>query len=455
MDDTVDGPTDLRFGSLDAMRAVQNVALAKQLALCARGSPFYQRLWRERSADVAAVRSVADLASLPLTSKKDFIRDPEAFRLGCPDLPLHERALWEVNYTTGTSGNPSPIYMTTHDYLANMLQSQRVATIAGIRSDDIFANLFPLTAAPMGAFSRSVANAYAVGATIGAALTGARFSDLQVRNSLDEAVRLVERQRSTILWGVTSFVRRVVIRAAELDADFTSVRMCGVTGEASSPAMRQDIRDRLKRLGATAVIFDRYGSTESGALAQCCEESDWHNPAPEILFMEVVDPDTGQQLPDGERGALAITHLNRRGTVFIRYLVGDIVALAHDPCPNCGRIGDRIRGPILRTKDLFKVKGMLVDPTVVLDILRANPDVDEYQIVVQREDPADPLSMDQLVVRISTARTETADLVRGLVEQVQRAIQVRPAISIEAARSIYDPEREAKATRVVDRRDSA
>jgi phenylacetate-coenzyme A ligase PaaK-like adenylate-forming protein len=305
----------------------------------------------------------------------------------------------------------------------------------------------------MGAFVRSEANAYAAGAALVGALTGAPHGDFGVHRSLDDAVRMVERHRATILWGVTSFVRRVVMRAADLGADFTSVRMCGVTGEASTPAMREDIRRRLRSLGAASpVIFDRYGTTESGALAQCREEGDWHNPAPEILYHEVVDPDTGRPLPDGERGALAITHLDRRGTVLVRYVVGDIVSLAHEACLHCGRTGDRLVGPVVRTKDLVKVKGMLINPAVLLDTLRTVPGVDEFQVVFARQDPSDPLSMDEMVLRVATARTDREALSATLVAAAAGAVGVRPRVEFTAANDIFDPGRDAKAERLVDRR---
>ena len=122
-----------------------------------------------------------------------------------------------------------------------------------------------------------------------------------------------------------------------------SSTVCAISGEASSRAMREELRRCLCELGAQGTtIFDRYGSTELGAFAQCTEEGDWHNPAPEIQFHEIVDPDTGARLPDGERGALAVTHLDRRGTVLIRFLIGDTVAIERTPCPHCGRNGDRI-----------------------------------------------------------------------------------------------------------------
>lgn len=438
---------------LAEIRRVQDALVARQVELCARGHAYYRRRWAEAGIEPTNIRGIDDLESLPLTPKKDLMADPEAFRLHCPDLPLHERALWEVNYTTGSTGEPTPIYVTTHDYQAYLLQARRVAEISGINDRDILANLFPLTQTAMGAFSRSAANAYASGAAVVGALTGAPHGDFGVHRSLDDAVRMVERHRATVLWGVTSFVRRAIIRAAELGADFTSVRMCGVTGEASSAAMREDMRSRLRALGAAnPVIFDRYGSTESGGLAQCHEDGDWHNPAPEVIFHEVVDPDSGHRLPDGERGALAITHINRRGTTLVRYLVGDIVSLTHGPCPHCGRIGDRVVPPIVRTKDLLKVKGMLINPTALLEAVRAVPGVDEYQVVLARVDPADPFSMDEMIVRVASPRVDREALAQAVIDAAQGAVRVRPRVEIAAAADIYDPARDAKATRLVDRR---
>jgi len=84
--------------------------------------------------------------------------------------------------------------------------------------------------------------------------------------------------------------------------------MCSITGEASSPAMREEIRRCLRELGAqNTIVFDRYCSAQLGVFAQCCENSGWQNPKPEIQFRGIVNPDTGRRLPDGERGSLAVT----------------------------------------------------------------------------------------------------------------------------------------------------
>lgn len=444
---------DLLRQPLHVIRHAQNVRLVEMLALCARGHDFYRRRWAQAGIDVAAIRTVDDLEKLPPTTKRDLMDDPEAFRLRVPDLPLHERALWNVLHTTGSTGDPTPVYVTTHDYEANLFQCRRVADIAGLRDTDVIANLFPLTPAAMGSFVRAAENAYAIGAAVVAALTGAPHGRFDVHRSLDEAVSLVARRRATVLWGVPSFLRRVIIRAHELGADFRSVRMCALTGEATTPGMREDMRVRLRALGVEQpIMFDRYGSTEGGALAQCREEGDWHNPAPELLYHEVIDPDTGRRLPDGERGVLAITHLDRRGTVLVRYMVGDVLAITHEPCPHCGRHGDRLVGPVVRTKDLMKVKGMLMSPDTLQEAIRLVPGIDEFQVVVTRQDPGDPYSMDELVVRVATRRPDVARLTDEVVTAAAAATGVRPRVELAGANDIYDPSRDAKAQRFVDRR---
>jgi len=432
--------------------AVQDTRLRTMLDLCARGHPYYQRIWAQSGIKAARVHTTRDLALLPLTPKADLMADPEAFRLRVPGLPLEQRALWEVIHTAGSTGDPTPIYTTTHDYHAYLFQACRVAEISGIGGDDVIANLFPLTPAPMGAFMRTSANAFAAGAAVVAALSGAPHGGFGVHRPLDEAVRLVERHRATLLWGVTSFVRRVLLRAAELQADFSSVRMCAVTGEASSPAMREELRQRMRALNtAGCVVFDRYGTTEMGGLAQCREDGDWHNPAPEILHLEAVDIESGLPLPDGNRGALAATHLDRRGTVLLRFLIGDTVAVDRTPCPHCGRAGERVIGPVVRTKDLVKVKGMLINPDLLLAALPAIGELDEFQIIVRRLDPADPFSMDELVVRAAAASANRDDLAQQIVARTAAAVGVRPRVEWVGVADIVDPAR-PKVRRFLDTR---
>jgi phenylacetate-CoA ligase len=438
---------------IEAIETVQTDKLRSMLSLCARGHPFYRRRWAEAGIDIASIQNLDDLVRLPLTTKQELMADPESFRLNVPELPLHERILWDVIYTTGSTAEPTPIYNTTHDYHSYLFQSRRVAEISDLRETDVIANLFPLTAAPMGAFIRAAANAYAAGATIFGALPGSPHGVFDVHRSLDYAVHSVARHRATVLWGIPSFIRRLLVRALELGVDFRSVRMCAITGEATSPAMRDELRRCLRELSAAGTkVFNRYGSTELGAFAQCCEEGEWHNPAPEIQYHEIVDPDTGQRLPDGERGALAVTYLDRRGTVLIRFVVGDVASIVRTPCPACGRGGDRVIGPIVRAKDLIKIKGMLINPAVLLDVLQATPGVEEFQVIIQRQKADDPFSMDEMVVRTTTPSEDKAGLESAIISRTREAVRISPRVEFVPANQIYDAARQTKAVRFIDQR---
>ena len=125
----------------------------------------------------------------------------------------------------------------------------------------------------MGAYARAPDEIAAVGASIFFAQTGRSDTYFPVHRSLDEAVQAIERHRATVLWGIAGFVRRVLMRAQERGADFASVRMLMITGEASSSAMREDLRRRMRDLRcADTRIANRYGSTEQGASMVECQE---------------------------------------------------------------------------------------------------------------------------------------------------------------------------------------
>jgi phenylacetate-CoA ligase len=142
----------------------------------------------------------------------------------------------------------------------------------------------------------------------------------------------------------------------------------------------------------------------------------------------------------------------RRGTLFLRYQVGDVVSLTHEPCPHCGRTSPRITSQPMRAGDIVKIKGMLVNLQVLKDRLDHFPALDEYQIVVQPVDAADAFSMDELVIRIAVASGEQGDVGSGVAEETIRLVQVRPRIETVARDDIYDPLVAAKPRRVLDLR---
>jgi len=448
---------DLLRQPQEKVRALQDRLLKETIELCYKYHPFYRDLMTREKLEPRHIQNCDDLQRLPVTTKKNFLSDPEAFRLRGDDLPLDVQVLWKVIYTTGTtSGKPAPIYVPAFDNSAYLFACARRQELVDIRTDDILANLFPLTSFPMGAYSRSADEAAAAGASIVFAHTGRSEGGFPVHHSLDEAVGMVERHRATILWGVAGYVRRVLVRARELGADFRSVRMAMITGEASSPAMRADMRRRMAELGcADTRLVNRYGSTEQGgSMVECQEGSGFHSLAPDQIFHEVVENESGRRLPEGKTGMLCFTHIYRRGTVFLRYLVGDIVAMTTAICPHCGRTCPRISSEPVRSGDIVKIKGTLVNLQVLKDELDQFPDIEEYQIIVRPLDPDDEFSMDDLVIRLagSAGREEIA---RAVIERATSLVHVRPRIEFVDRDAIFNPLTESKPRRVVDSRKPA
>jgi phenylacetate-CoA ligase len=439
---------------LDDVRAGR---LRRTLAAVAAAHPFYRARFRDLRIAAGDIRSLDDLKALPLTQKDDFIADPEAFRLRPDDLPAdfsaEERVLWDVAYTTGTtSGKPSPFYNTAHDAYAIWDQARRCSEAEGLNAGDRVANLYPLAGFPTGAFLSVIRSGMVVGFSVAHGLTGAASSEFKVRNSLPEAVATIGRFRPTVLWGVPSFIRRFLDEAGRRGADLSEVRRIVTSGEPVPAALRAELREQLSRLGAASVeIRARYAFTEmQGGLVQCAEDAEPQNLCPDLYHLEAVDPATGCGLPDGESGMLAITHLHRRGTVLLRYLVGDVVTLARAPCPHCGRAGERVVATPRRTGSLVKCRGMLVNTELILDTLSAMSGLGEFQIVFAGADR--PGAMERLVIRIERDKDTDASLREQVTQRVRAAVSLRPEVEFVARGALYDQERSIKAKRVLDLR---
>ena len=442
----------------EKLRGLREERLRRTVELCARAHPFYRRRFADAGLSAGDIRTLDDLEKLPLTRKADYMAAPGDFMLdpaAAPGLPFEERALWNVAYTTGTTnGQPSPFYNTTHDQYHIMLQARVCSEVEGVRRGDVFANLYPLAPVPLGAFLCCVRTAEIMGLPIVSTLTGNPHPDYPVRRNLDEAVEVAASARATIIWGVPSFVRRLLLRARERGVRLPGARMVVAAGEGVSRSLREEYMDHLRHFGAEdPQVRSRYSATEmQGGLVQCCNEASPHNVVPELYLLEVVDPETGKRVAEGEEGWIALTHLHRRGTVFLRYLIGDLIALRTEPCPHCGRLGERIVQAPRRTGELVKVRGTLINPGIVFDLLSADRAIREYQLLVRKEKPGDADSMDELVVRLEAPETERGRLAAEVPAAIQRAVMVRPRVEFAGPGELHDPMKNVKARRFVDER---
>ncbi len=444
---------DLPYRTRHEIAQVQEENFADMLDLCFRRHPHYRQRFAMAGLRREDISGLRDIGKIPLTSKSEYAADPAAFRLESDGLPEEACVAFDVMHTTGTSGGkPTPFHSTVHDFYRILTANRRALEIRGARDTDLVANLCPMTLHAYGAFHRAIAAANAMKIPVISPMPGRPSPEFHWSASLDDVIRAAERHRATILWGVASYVRRVLMRAEALGADLSEVRLAFVTGEAVTDAMRSDLTARMVTLGATdPQVSVSYAATEMQmGLVECRPGSGYHNPAPDQFHFQVVDPEDHEALPDGETGLAVLTHLDRRGTVLLRYALGDMTALTREPCPHCGAETDRFIEMPSRADDLVKVRGMLINPGSVAQALLADGRIDEFQVVIDREDPEDALSMD--VMRLRLAPRPGADPGEAARETVAAAVGVRPEIEIVGVKEIYDPDVSLKARRFIDMR---
>jgi phenylacetate-coenzyme A ligase PaaK-like adenylate-forming protein len=439
------------FADPARIRAVREENFAATMDLVAERHAWYRRIMAEHGLERRELAALSDLTRLPITDKRDYMSAPEDFRLDTTGLAPEMTAMWDVMYTTGTTtGRPTPLYSTTWDFFDILALQRAMLELRGVGPDDVIANLFPLTLWPHGGYARVPHAAAVMNIPVVSALPGNPSEHFRWGRGVDEVVALIERSHATILWGVASYIRRVLIRGAERGADFSAVRLVFITGEAAPETLRADLVARLVALGASdPFVSISYGATEmQGGLVECAPGSGYHNPAPDQFLIEVVDPETAQPLPDGERGLVLLSHLRRRGTVLLRYALGDVATLSHVPCPHCGAATERLVSMPERVDSLFKIKGMLVNPDVVTEAVMAEPGVEEFRIEVDRAN-AEPHAPDRMTLVLALSPGAEAEPVAA---RVKHACGITPEVRLAPRDGIFTPGDTLKAKRFADLR---
>jgi phenylacetate-coenzyme A ligase PaaK-like adenylate-forming protein len=188
----------------------------------------------------------------------------------------------------------------------------------------------------------------------------------------------------------------------------------------------------LQAAGAKSpTVSVSYGQTETqSGLVECCQGSGMHNPLPEAYYWQAVDPETHAAMPDGESGLALLTHIDRRGTVLLRYALGDRIALDATPCPHCGAIGQRVVSTPARSDGRLKIKGTLVEIDTLVDAVRSLVGNIVFVIVLDKAND-DPLGNDRLTVKL--AQAPEGGLADAIVLAVKQRFQVTPEFAVDPA----------------------
>jgi phenylacetate-CoA ligase len=395
-------------------------------------------LFRERMlvrcVDPDDVRSLADLRRLPFTTKLD-LRDTYPFGLFAS--PLEE--VVRLHASSGTTGKPIVVAYTREDLEVWTNVMLRTLVACGLHRGDVIQNAYGY-----GLFTGGLGAHYgaeALGATV--IPTSGGQSDRQIMIMKDFGV--------TAVCCTPSYFVHLIERGLELGVDFRELPLrAGVFGaEPWSESMRQRIQ-----ADAGIQAYDIYGLSEitgPGVASECEAQAGLHI-FEDHFYPEVINPDTGEVLPDGEEGELVLTTLSKRAMPMIRYRTRDLTALLPEPCV-CGRTVRRMRRISRRSDDMFIIRGVNVYPSQVEHaILEVEGTLPHYRIVLTREG-----GLDQMELEVEVTASVFSDKVRVLEELEQKLVRaIEHTIGLRVGVRLVEPhtiERsQGKAQRVVDRR---
>jgi len=375
------------------------------------------------------VRSLDDVRYLPFTVKSD-LRDQYPF--GMLARPRHE--IPRLHASSGTTGKPTVVGYSRKDLATWAELMARSLACAGARPGDVVHNAYGY-----GLFTGGL------GAHYGAERLGATVVPMS-GGATERQVMLIQDFEARVLCATPSYALNIAEVAARDGVDLKKGSLqVGVFGaEPWSEAMRREIEDRL---GLKAM--DIYGLSEimgPGVAVECEAQDGLHGWEDHFLF-EIIDPDSGQPVPEGEAGELVITTLTKEALPMIRYRTRDITRATRERCA-CGRTHLRLKRITGRNDDMLIIRGVNVYPSQIEAVLVGLPGIaPHYQLVVERHG-----NMDELTVEVEALSQDISfrDLESNVKHQIKTMIGV--SASVVAKKPGEVPRSQGKAVRVRDLR---
>jgi len=395
---------------------------------------LFRARMNERGLKPGDIQSLGDVAKLPFTVKAD-LRDTYPF--GMFASPMNE--VVRLHASSGTTGKPIVVAYTEADVQVWTSVMVRSFAAAGLGPGDIIQNAYGY-----GLFTGGL------GAHYGAEALGAAVIPISGGNT-DRQIMIMQDFSVTAICCTPSYFLHIIERAGELGVDLRKLPLkAGIFGaEPWTEAMRQRIEPE-----AGIKAFDIYGLSEiigPGVGVECSQQEGLHIFEDHFL-PEIIDPDTGEVLPDGYEGELVLTTLSKGAMPMIRYRTRDITALQTEPCP-CGRTIRRIRRIGRRSDDMFIIRGVNVFPSQVeAALLKVEGTLPHYQIILTRDK-----GLDTMEVQVEVTPEVFGDTI-GALESVRKKLAhaIQNTLGLSVKLSLVQPhsiERsQGKAKRVFDNR---
>ena len=413
--------------------ALQNGRLAATVRRVYENVPFYRNKMEQSGVTPDDIRTIDDLHKLPFSYKQD-LRD--TYPYGLFAAPMKD--VVRLHASSGTTGKQIVVGYTRNDLEVWDECVARALTAAGCTDEDIVHVSYGY-----GLFTGGL------GADGGAKRIGATTIPVSSGNT-QRQVTILKDFGSTILCCTPSYALHIaeVLYANGYTKDDIKLK-AGVFGaEPWTNEMRRQIEDLL---GLTA--YDIYGLTEiigPGVAFECKEQTGMHVNEDHFI-VEVIDPDTGEVLPEGTQGELVFTCITKEAFPILRYRTRDIGVITRGKC-SCGRTLVKMTKPRGRTDDMLIIRGVNVFPSQIETVLLEKGYTANYQIVVDRAN-----NFDSIEVQVEISNEIFSDTVRGLAERAKDlAAALKTLLGVTAKVTLLEPNSiprsEGKAVRVIDKR---
>jgi phenylacetate-CoA ligase len=440
----------------------------------------YRHIFKEVGLSAEDIHNTEDLVKVPFTTKsqlsntRDFVIIPNEAILkkqwssinlalrhgpaGAKRLLARELRPIFMTSTTGRSSGPVPFVYTQHDLDRLEVSGARLMEVCQSKPEYRHVNAFPF--APHLAFWQ--AHYAGLGHNTFVLSTGGGKTVGTEGN-----VRIISKVNPDAIISMPTFLYHLLQEAAAEKAQWTNLSSLVLGGEKVPEGMRRKLRELCEQVGAKKInIMSTYGFTEAKlAWSECPvpagEESSGFHIYPDMGFVEIVDPVTGDRVPDGQPGEIVFTQLDARGTIVLRYRTGDLIekGITHEPCPHCRRSCPRLMGRISRVCDIHrlhldKLKGTLVDFNTLEHLIDDTPGIGAWQLEIRKHND-DPLDVDEIIVH-AVSLNGTAKLKRDITHRFQEQVEITPnAIEMHSwseMRKLQGVGRELKEQKVVDHR---
>ncbi|WP_346690496.1 phenylacetate--CoA ligase [uncultured Cloacibacillus sp.] len=423
---------EIECASREQITKWQTEGLIRTVKHAYENSAYYRKKMDDHGVKPEDIKSLADITKLPFICKDDL---REAYPYGLLCMPLHDCV--RIQSTSGTTGRRVIAFYTQHDIDLWDATCARAIVAAGGTPDDV------------------VQVCYGYGLfTGGPGLNGGshKLGSLTLpmsSGSTDRQIQFMQDLGSTILCCTPSYAAYIGETIVERGLQDTIKLKAGIFGaEAWSEEMRRDIEKNLR-----IKAYDIYGLTElegPGVSYECCEQRGMHI-CEDQFIAEIIDPNTGEVLPDGEKGELVFTSLNKQAFPMVRYRTRDICVLSHEKC-SCGRTHVRMSKPMGRSDDMLIIKGVNVFPSQVETVLIEHGYSPNYQLVVDRVNNSDTLdiNVEMNPDMFSDNLGEITAREKELVNALKGFLGIYTRVHLVAPKSI--PRSEGKAVRLIDKR---